>query len=174
MKSLSAVPKLNGTCPSITIRYTVPATGYVMLRILRWYTREPIDTLVNGQQNAGTYQVLLDASHMTNGVYLYQLVIDTVSAEKFMALLNTDVTSLVETEPLATTDARGAFSIPYGIFGFSVTLHVTSSSEPTVIDSLCISRSIQLVLFKQGYQTLIHPISIDTANSRSIVFTLSR
>ena len=171
-KSLSPLSKLSGICPSTTIMYSIPSPAHVTLRILRWYTREPIDTLVDAQQNAGIHEVLLDAAHMTNGLYLFQLVIDTVYTEKIFALLNTDLGSLVETEPLATSNAQGVFFLPHGVFGFGVTMHVTSPTGPAVSDSVCISTSIQLVLYKQGYQTLVRPVSIDTNQSASMAFVL--
>lgn len=173
-RSLIPLAKPGETCPSTAIGYSISAPGHVLLRILRWYTREPVDTLVDGMQPAGNYRVSFDAARLTNGVYLYQLVTDSATAEQHILLLNTDVSSLVQASPLATSDARGTFSLPYGMFGFGVVSYLTSSGGPTVIDSVCISTSIQLVFYKEGYQTLIQPVVIDTTQAISRTFTLSR
>ncbi|HMK39687.1 MAG TPA: hypothetical protein VK569_10125 [Bacteroidota bacterium] len=170
--SLSALSKPGGTCPSTSISYTVPASGHVTLCILRWYTRELIDTLVDQQQNAGMYRVIVDSRHLTNGVYLCQLRIDSFLSEQPLALLMTDTASLIQADPLTKTNAQGEFTLPYGVFGFALHLAVTSPSGPAVIDSVCISRSIQLVLYRQGYQTLVQPITIDTTQDLSETFTL--
>ena len=172
--SLTPLSKPGGTCPSTAIQYSISAPGHVLLRLLRWYTREPVDTLVDGMQPAGTFRVSFDATRLTNGVYLYQLVTDSTTAEQHILLLNTDVSSLVQTGPLATSDARGTFSLPYGMFGFGIVSYLTSPGGPTVIDSVCISTSIQLVLYREGYQTLVQPVAIDTTQAISRTFTLSR
>ncbi|HTY58543.1 MAG TPA: hypothetical protein VMF59_06975 [Bacteroidota bacterium] len=166
--------KPGGTCPSTQIEYTIPARGHVLIRILRWYTRQPIDTLVNGDLNAGTYSVGFNGGSLTNGVYICQIVTDMATRESTLTLLNADVNTLVLTEPLTTSNAQGEFSLPYGVFGFGVVIHVTSSSGPSVIDSVCISPSLQIVLYKEGYQIMTRPVTIDTTQALSIAFTMAR
>jgi hypothetical protein len=172
--SIRPLSKPGETCPSTTIGYSLTTPGHVLLRILRWYTREAVDTLINKDLNAGKYATGFDGGGLTNGIYLYQIVTDSATREGTFTLLNPDVNALVLTKPLATSDARGEFSIPYGVFGFSVVMHVTSSSGPTIIDSVCISPSIELVLYKEGYQVLARPVTIDTTQAMSVAITLAR
>jgi hypothetical protein len=35
------------TCPSTTIQFIIPHQGHVLIRILRWYTREFVATLID-------------------------------------------------------------------------------------------------------------------------------
>ncbi len=169
----SELSKGNNTLPSTTIHYELPRAGHVTLKILRWYTREFIATLIDTQQNAGVYQVSFDVSHVTNGIYIYRLSIDTAVTEKRMLLLNTVIAELVQARPLVTSDARGQVTIANGQFGFGVPFIHTSTSG-NILDTTYISPAIQMVLYKEGYQTLVQPISIDPSREMSVNFVLRR
>lgn len=58
--------------PVTTFRYDVKATGRVSLKIFNILGQE-VETLVDSDQTAGTYEVRFDASKLTSGVYVYQL-----------------------------------------------------------------------------------------------------
>jgi hypothetical protein len=173
LKQLSELPKVKNILPSTTISYELPHPGYVTLKILRWYSRELITTLVDTRQNAGIYRVSFDASQVTNGVYIYRLSVDTTVTEKHMILLNAVITDLIQTRPLVTSDARGQMVIANEQFGFGVPF-IRSSSSGNILDSVYISPAIQLVLYKGGYQTLVQPILIDPAKGMRVNFVLRR
>jgi len=44
-------------------------------------------TLVNGQKQAGSYQINFDASNLSSGVYIYQIIADNFVKSKKMLLL---------------------------------------------------------------------------------------
>jgi hypothetical protein len=58
--------------PSTTIRYTVPARSNVTLKIYNILGQE-VESLVNMEQTANTYEVRFDASRFSTGVYFYEL-----------------------------------------------------------------------------------------------------
>lgn len=58
--------------PSTNIKYEIPSTGHVALRVFDMLGRE-VAALVNEQKQPGTYTVEWDASGMASGVYLYRL-----------------------------------------------------------------------------------------------------
>ena len=58
--------------PSTIIRYSIPASGYVSLKLYDVLGSE-IKVLVNQQQEAGQYEFVFSASGLTSGVYYYQL-----------------------------------------------------------------------------------------------------
>jgi len=58
--------------PSTTIRYAIPKTGYVKLKVLSLLGEEMI-TLVNGAQAAGEYEIQLHAGDLPSGIYVYRL-----------------------------------------------------------------------------------------------------
>jgi len=60
--------------PSTTIRYGVAEKGHVSLAV---YTTlgEKVAELVNGEREAGYYDVKFDARHLAAGVYFYRLVV---------------------------------------------------------------------------------------------------
>jgi hypothetical protein len=72
--------------PSTTIRYSLPIAGSVQLKIFNLLGQE-VMTLVEGEQKAGSYVVVFDASRLASGVYLYQLKTDRYSNVKKMMLL---------------------------------------------------------------------------------------
>ncbi|MEJ2355890.1 MAG: glycoside hydrolase family 3 N-terminal domain-containing protein [candidate division WOR-3 bacterium] len=55
-----------------TIEYTIPKKEFVTLKIYDLMGRE-IETLVNKEQNSGTYEVYWDAGEYPGGIYLYRL-----------------------------------------------------------------------------------------------------
>jgi hypothetical protein len=71
--------------PNTMIRYQVPGTGMVDLRVFDLLGRE-VACLVNGVRNAGTYEVDFKASTLPSGVYLYRLTAGTFSMTKRMVL----------------------------------------------------------------------------------------
>jgi len=58
--------------PSTIIRYQLPTAGRVTLKVYDMAGRE-VATLVNGQQQAGSYEARFDAAGLSSGVYFYQL-----------------------------------------------------------------------------------------------------
>jgi len=58
--------------PTTTIRYTIPSNDFITLRIFD-ILGNSVAILTNCQQNAGTYSVQFDASHLTSGIYFCRL-----------------------------------------------------------------------------------------------------
>jgi hypothetical protein len=58
--------------PTTTIRYSLKETGKVSLRVYDVMGRE-VKVLVDGVQGAGEYSVVMDATGLSSGVYVYQL-----------------------------------------------------------------------------------------------------
>ncbi len=72
--------------PTTTINYQLPQTGFVTLKVYDILGKE-VAALVNEQKNQGRYSVNFDASHISSGVYIYQLrVNDYVSSKKMLLL----------------------------------------------------------------------------------------
>ena len=58
--------------PSTTIRFSIPITEFVKLKIFDVLGNE-IATLINDEKQMGTYEVKFDASNISSGIYLYTL-----------------------------------------------------------------------------------------------------
>ncbi len=58
--------------PSTVISYQLPQSSMVSLRVYNILGKE-VATLVNETQNAGTYKVSFDGSHLASGVYFYKM-----------------------------------------------------------------------------------------------------
>jgi hypothetical protein len=72
--------------PTTTIRYQLPVTSYLTLKIYDLLGKE-VATLVEGVKPAGNYSVNFDASRLAGGVYLYQLRAgDFVETKKLVLL----------------------------------------------------------------------------------------
>jgi len=58
--------------PKTTIRYSLPKSEFVILKVYDIVGRE-VATLVNERQSAGSYDVNLDASKLSSGIYFYKI-----------------------------------------------------------------------------------------------------
>jgi hypothetical protein len=72
--------------PSTKIRYSVPQSSNVVIKVFDVLGNE-IETLVNGEKPAGTYEVIWYAENLPSGVYFYQLKAGSFIETKKMLLL---------------------------------------------------------------------------------------
>ena len=72
--------------PSTLIRYSIEKEGLVQLKIFDMLGRE-MKILVNSYQQAGTYEVMLNGSNLSSGIYYYKLDSNNRSMIKKLILL---------------------------------------------------------------------------------------
>ena len=72
--------------PSTKIKYQLPQSGIVLLKIIDMLGRE-IKTLVEEYQNAGVHEISFNASDIASGVYFYKVASGNFSLVKKMVLL---------------------------------------------------------------------------------------
>ena len=72
--------------PTTMIRYSIPKSGMVTLKIYNILGQE-VATIVNGHQTAGTYTASFNASRLASGVYFYRLSVGNFNNVKKMLLL---------------------------------------------------------------------------------------
>jgi len=72
--------------PATSIKYSVPATSKVTLKVYDVLGKE-VATLVNSVKAAGSYVVNFDASKLASGMYIYTLNTGNYSSSKKMMLL---------------------------------------------------------------------------------------
>ncbi len=72
--------------PSTRIRFEIPASGFVTLKVFDVLGRE-IATLMSGQKSPGTYEMNFDGSALTSGIYYYRLQTGSSVLTKRMVLL---------------------------------------------------------------------------------------
>lgn len=58
--------------PSTTIEYAIPTNSFVRLEVFN-SLGQLVKTLVNGEKNAGTYQIIFNGTNLASGVYFYRL-----------------------------------------------------------------------------------------------------
>jgi hypothetical protein len=71
--------------PTTTIRYSLKETGKVSVRVYDVMGRE-VKVLVDGVQGAGEYSVVMDATGLSSGVYVYQLRVGGLLLTRKMVL----------------------------------------------------------------------------------------
>jgi len=167
----SPLAKTGTTSSSGDIRFTLPTRSKVTIKILRWFTRDTILTLVDDSLDAGYHEITFDETKFTNGIYIYQITTDTLLVETRVNIIDNDISSLVNTTPLVITSSSGSFKLPYGIFGFGIPWDQSGDGP---IDSVYASHTIQIVLYKSGYLTTTKTITIDETNSAVQTFTLTK
>ncbi len=72
--------------PETTIKYSIPALTYVEIKVYDLLGKE-IETLVNKEQNAGTYYVEFNGNNLASGLYLYRIKAGNFMQAKKMYLL---------------------------------------------------------------------------------------
>ncbi|RME58567.1 T9SS C-terminal target domain-containing protein [Candidatus Parcubacteria bacterium] len=72
--------------PATTIRFQLPQSGFVSLKVYDLTGRE-VAVLVNEQKPAGTYQVNFDAGQLASGVYFYRLQAGNFQQTRKMLLM---------------------------------------------------------------------------------------
>jgi hypothetical protein len=162
------------TTVSMRIEYSVDSTATVTLVFYRFGTNEVIDTLVDEELDAGVYTVEVDGSTLTNGLYYFKLFLDgRLSMQRNVMVWINDPAQFADLDPVAYTDRNGKFALPPGIFGVGERLLVTGDT-PDVIDTVTITNTIDLILYKDGFQTFSKQIAVDTSAGNSGTFVLLR
>ncbi len=72
--------------PSTTIRYAIPKSGFVTLRMYNLLGQE-IETLVNEKQLTGEYEAQWNPTNLSSGVYLYRLEVGEFVKSKKLVFL---------------------------------------------------------------------------------------
>lgn len=72
--------------PTTTIRYTLPLSGRVSVRVFN-ILGQLVTTLVDGNRIAGTYEATFNASALSSGIYFYRIESGKYVAVKKMMLL---------------------------------------------------------------------------------------
>jgi len=72
--------------PATKIRFRIADFGFVSLKVYDVLGNE-IATLVNEEKPVGSYEIEFDASHLTSGVYFYQLRAGSFNQIKKMVLM---------------------------------------------------------------------------------------
>ncbi len=72
--------------PSTSIRYSIPKTSLVNLKVYDVLGKE-VATLVNEEKPMGTYQINFDASSLASGIYFYKIQAGNFVQTKKMILL---------------------------------------------------------------------------------------
>ena len=72
--------------PATTIKYSIPKTSFVKLKIYDILGRE-VATLVNEEKTAGNFEVSFNAANLSSGVYFYRIQAGSFVATKKLLLL---------------------------------------------------------------------------------------
>lgn len=72
--------------PTTKISYNLPANSFVTLKIYNVLGKE-IAVLVNGEQQAGRYELNFNASNLTSGVYFYKIETESFTKTNKMLLM---------------------------------------------------------------------------------------
>ncbi|MGH7451690.1 MAG: sulfatase/phosphatase domain-containing protein, partial [bacterium] len=68
------------------IKYTLPSTAYVLLKVFDVFGHE-VETVVNEMQEAGPKSIFFDASNLASGIYFFRLFTPSFSATRKMMLI---------------------------------------------------------------------------------------
>ena len=116
----------------------------------------------------------LDDQYITNGLYVYCLQAGDFNAEKVMCLNMTDPEAIRENSciPIISSNNQGEFFIAYTEIPIGEKINHTNADGPEVLGELILSNKIDLVLLKEGYQTLVQSLEIDVNKMNNLQFQL--
>ncbi len=157
--------------PSTKISFSIPVAGQTSLKIFRLGTRELIVVLIDTVLPAGNYSRAFDSGSITNGFYVYQLISGGKRYEKLMVLLNLDHNLLVKTKPVAVSDAKGTFRIPYSVFALDEEFSITTEESPIVVSQWRVD-SIGIIINQSETPLSVHWLRIDKSTSMKHTFIL--
>jgi|GEM_PF-2555177 len=146
--------------PETQITFSIPTNGKVKVSVLRWFTRELITVLVDDTLQSGVYSFNINPSLLTNGLYLYKFEIEKRVIEKMMVNRHTSFNELISSIPLTKSDGAGLFELPYGLLGFRVPIYITSPYESRATSTSYILPTIQIVLYKPGYELFVKEVRV--------------
>ena len=72
--------------PSTTIKYAVPKTSLVSIKIYD-LTGQEVASLVNEMKEVGTYEIKFDAHNLASGIYIYRMIADNFTSVRKLNLL---------------------------------------------------------------------------------------
>ena len=72
--------------PTTVISYQLPSSSFVTLKVYDILGRQ-VETLVEGNQKAGSYRVIFNGDELASGVYFYRITTDRYAATRKMLLL---------------------------------------------------------------------------------------
>lgn len=72
--------------PSTTIKYAVPKSSFVNIKIYDM-TGQEVASLVNEVKEAGIYEIKFDAHNLASGVYIYRMIAENFTSVKKLNLL---------------------------------------------------------------------------------------
>ena len=72
--------------PTTNIKFDLPKSGFVSLKLYDILGNE-VQSLVDGNQQAGVYNITVNASNLASGVYFYTLRTDSYVETKKLALI---------------------------------------------------------------------------------------
>jgi len=72
--------------PSTKIKYSIPESGRVIIKVFDMLGRE-IETLVNEEKSAGSYEAVFNAKNLASGTYIYRIFAGKFSRSKKFVLV---------------------------------------------------------------------------------------
>jgi len=153
--------------PQTNIKFSLPVSGKVTLRILNRIDSQIIRTLIDRDLPAGLHIVTWDGLNdeqifVSNNLYHYQLSSGEFSDSKqlFLNMVDPEHIHSLDCIPLAKSDAEGKLEVDYNIFPIGEEV-VWVDEIGNELGTFVIPDSLQLVLIKDGYKPVTRSAVID-------------
>jgi hypothetical protein len=154
---------------NILITYQLETAQNITIKIFDMHNNEIIVWQDGKFTEHGMYMCFLSMQKWTNGIYRYKITGESYNVDVAFPVLSNDISKLVKTVPLTSTNGTGEFKINYSIFGFTKRWIFEGGNEEHMV-----ADSIKFVLHKEGYQTLQVPAKLDTTRIFEKTFKMIR
>jgi hypothetical protein len=159
-RSLAKSSNPNGT---FLIQFSLPESSYVSLNLFKLGSRDTMAKIIDGYRSAGTYSVGYDFSNLPNAIYTFYLITKYSFSRIDYIHQAYDYNVLFNTTPITKSRYNGTFELRYDSLGVNRNF-----------GSKYVTDSIDIILYKQGYQVLKTGFRMDSTKAIENIFVLSK
>lgn len=154
--------KSSNAMSTITIPFNLSDTSDVILSLFKLGSKDTLAILLKGRRPPGNYSIGYETTKLQNGLYTFYLMINQSNTRIDVAHQTYDYSVLFNTTPTTISSSDGQFILSFDSLG----------ATRKFGNSKIITDSVDIILFKQGYQVLKTGFRIDSTKAIEYTFKL--
>lgn len=148
---------------TFVIQFSLSESSHVSLTLFKLGAKDTTANIIDGYRSVGEHSVGYDLSHLPNAIYTFYLITSQTYSRIDYIHQAYDYNVLFNTGPLTTTRTNGTFTLRYDSLGVNRSF-----------GSRYVTDSIDIILYKPGYQVLKTGFTMDSTRAANHTFVLSK